>query len=213
LRSAPLAKVSRGSGRSTAGSTASVERIADLGAFAETLARFLIALQQIDPTGGPPAGPHSAFRGAPLETYDAETRRAISALDGVLNTAAATEVWEAGLAAPFQGLPVWFHGDVAVNNLLVAGGRLSAVIDFGCCGVGDPACDVVIAWTLFAGKSRDVFRATLQVDEGTWARGRGWALWKALITLAEYRTSDPLKAADARRVLDAVFADYRAGGA
>jgi aminoglycoside phosphotransferase (APT) family kinase protein len=79
----------------------------------------------------------------------------------------------AGLAAPFHGPPVWFHGDVAVNNLLVAEGRLRAVLDFGCCGVGDPACDIAIAWTFFAGVSRDVFRATLQVDDGAWARGRG----------------------------------------
>jgi aminoglycoside phosphotransferase (APT) family kinase protein len=189
------------------GETASVERIADLNLFAETLAHFLIALQQVEPAGGPPAGAHSFFRGGPLETYDAEARRSILALDGVLDTAAATAVWESGLASSFQGPPVWFHGDVAVNNLLVVGGWLSAVIDFGCCGVGDPACDLAIAWTLFAGVSRERFRATLQVDDDTWARGRGWALWKALITLVEYRASDQLKAAEARRVLGEVLAE------
>jgi aminoglycoside phosphotransferase (APT) family kinase protein len=194
------------------GETASIERIADLRVFAEALGRFLSALQQIEAANGPSAGPHSFFRGGPLATYDAETRRSILALDGLLDTAAATELWEAGLAAPFQGPAVWFHGDVAVNNLLVVGGQLSAVIDFGCCGVGDPACDVVIAWTLFAGESRERFRATLQVDDDTWARGRGWALWKALITLVEYRTRDALKAGEARRVLDELLAEYRSSG-
>jgi aminoglycoside phosphotransferase (APT) family kinase protein len=195
------------------GEAAKIERIDDLSVFAAALAQFLRALQQIDPAGGPPPGPHSFFRGAPPEVYDAETRRAILTLDDEVDPTAATAVWEAGLAAPFRGPPVWFHGDVAVNNLLVADGTLSAVIDFGCCGVGDPACDLAIAWTLFSGESRDVFRTTLQVDDGTWARGRGWALWKALITLAEYRATNPLKATEARRVIGEVLAEYEASGA
>ena len=82
------------------------------------------------------------------------------------------------------GVPMWVHGDVTASNLLVVGGRLSAVIDFGCSAVGDPACDTVMAWTFFHGESRHAFREQLGLDEGTWARGRGWALWKALITLA-----------------------------
>lgn len=191
------------------GAAAHPERIADLSAFAADLAAFLNALQQIDLGGGPPPGPHSFFRGAPLEVYDAETRRAIVATQDLVDADAATSLWEAGLAAPFSGQPVWFHGDVAVNNLLVQDGRLSAVIDFGCCGVGDPACDLAIAWTLFSGASRAAFRAALPLDVGTWARGRGWALWKALITLAEYRVSDPSKATEARRVLDELLAEER----
>ncbi len=97
---------------------------------------------------------------------------------------------------------MWFHGDVATGNLLVRDGRLSAVIDFGTSGVGDPACDVVIAWTLLDGESRAAFRRTLGVDPGMWARGRGWALWKALITYAEHRGDD------SKRVLDQIFAEH-----
>ena len=48
--------------------------------------------------------------------------------------------------------PVWVHGDVAVGNLLVRDGRLAAVLDFGSSGVGDPACDIVIAWTFLSGR-------------------------------------------------------------
>ncbi|WP_197474680.1 aminoglycoside phosphotransferase family protein [Deinococcus puniceus] len=177
----------------------------DLTAFAMALVKFLAALQSIDASAGPPPGVHSQFRGGPLTIWDTGTRQAISDLDGEIDAQAALDVWDTALSATWHGPPVWFHGDVAAGNLLVQGGRLSAVIDFGCAGVGDPACDLSIAWTLFEGQSRQVFRAALPLDSGTWARGRGWALWKALITLAEYRVSDGVKAAEARRVLAEVL--------
>lgn len=190
------------------GAPASTERIDDLTEFATTLARFLASLQQIDPTDGPPPGQHNFFRGGPLETYDAETRTAIAALDDQIATDTATAVWETAIAATWHGAPVWFHGDVAAGNLLVRDGRLSAVIDFGSSGVGDPACDVTIAWTLLSGESREAFRAALPVDAATRARGRGWALWKGLITLAGHIDTNPAEAATARRVVDEVLADH-----
>jgi aminoglycoside phosphotransferase (APT) family kinase protein len=189
------------------GATASTERIDDLSELATALARFLAALQRVDPTGGPPPGRHNFFRGGPPQTYDAETRDAIAALDGRIDTELATAVWEAAIASTWQGAPVWVHGDVAAGNLLVRDGRLSAVIDFGSSGVGDPACDVTIAWTLLSGESREAFRAALPVDAATWARGRGWALWKGLITLAG-RIS-PVEAARVRRVVDDVLAEHQ----
>ena len=163
----------------------------------------------IDPAGGPPPGRHNFFRGAPPAVYDAETRHALSALGGSVDTDAASAVWRAALETTWQGQPVWFHGDVAAGNLLVEGGRLSAVIDFGTSGVGDPACDLAIAWTFFGGEGREAFRAALGPDDATWARGRGWALWKALITLAEYRYTDPERAEEARRVTEEILADHR----
>ena len=108
-----------------------------------------------------------------MGTYDAETRAAIEDLSGEIDVASANAVWEAALAVPWQGTPVWVHGDVSAANLLLTEGRLSAVLDFGCAAVGDPACDLAIAWTLFAGRSREAFRAALLVDDATWARGRG----------------------------------------
>lgn len=187
------------------GRAARVERITDLTAFARTLAGFLTALHRTEPTGGPPAGAHSAFRGAPLSTYDPETRRAIAALGDRLPVDTVTEIWTLALRSAWTGPPVWFHGDVAAGNLLVRAGRLAAVIDFGCCGTGDPACDLAVAWTLLSGTSRSAFRAALAVDDGTWARGRGWALWKALIRLDD---PDPVRAAEARHALDAVLGEY-----
>ena len=152
----------------------------DLAPVADDLAAFLVALRKVDPGGGPPPGLHNWFRGGPLRVWDADTRRAISALDGPRDLV--TEIWEEALRSSWDRAPVWFHGDVALNNLLVRDGALAAVIDFGTCGVGDPACDLVIAWTALTGASREAFRARTDVDQATWARARGWALWKALIT-------------------------------
>jgi aminoglycoside phosphotransferase (APT) family kinase protein len=188
------------------GENATIERIADLCQFATVLAEFLMALQQIDSTDGPPPGGHNFCRGGPLRTYDAETRQAMADLGGTIDNDGVTSVWEAALNATWHGSPVWLHGDVSAGNLLVTRGQLSAVIDFGCLGVGDPSCDVTIAWTLFSGKSREALRAALAVDSGTWSRARGWALWKALITLAE--DSGSLEAAKARHVLNEVLAEH-----
>ena len=110
---------------------------------------------------------------------------------------------------------MWVHGDVAPSNLVVVDGRLRAVIDFGCTAVGDPACDPVIAWTYFGGERRDVFRRSLPFDEAIWARGRGWALWKSLVTLVEDRRAQADAAhrfgwrSSSRAILDAVVADHR----
>ena len=192
------------------GETASPDRVQDLRSFAVDLARFLTALQRIDATDGPLAGPHNFFRGGALATYDGQTRKAIEALDDELDTDAVTAVWETALASTWSRAPVWIHGDVAAGNLLVEKGSLCAVIDFGSCGIGDPACDLAIAWNLFGVESREAMRAALPLDRATWARGRGWALWKALITWAA-RIDDSLEAPRTRRIIDDVLADHRRG--
>jgi len=181
--------------------------ITDQSTLAADLADFLAALYKIDPTGGPPPGKHSCQRGAPVSVWDGEARQALKALDGEIDTALAAQVWEEALAAEWDGKPVWVHGDVADGNLLTEHGRLSAVIDFGCCAVGDPACDTVIAWTYFSGESREVFKQRLPVDRATWARGRGWALWKAMIVLVEALRDDPEDAWATKKVITEVLSD------
>lgn len=94
------------------------------------------------------------------------------------------------------------------NLLLDDSGRLAAVIDFGTCGVGDPSCDLVIAWTLLDGEAREVFRSVMGVDAAMWARGRGWALWKALITLVAADADAPV-AGQSQRVVREVLAEHR----
>ena len=187
--------------------------IADLTGFATAVGGFLAALQRIDAADGPAPGEHNFFRGGPLTTYADETVEAVAALGDEVDGDAAMRVWEDALAARWDGDPVWFHGDVATGNLLLRDGRLAGVIDFGTSGVGDPSCDVVIAWTLFEGASRDAFRAALGVDDATWSRGRGWAIWKALITLVGHLDAgDTASAALARRDIDRVIADHAAAG-
>jgi aminoglycoside phosphotransferase (APT) family kinase protein len=213
---APLAKGAPGDGypfswsirRWLDGQTASLDRINELSTFATSVADFILALQRIDAAEGPQAGAHSFYRGASLAHYDAETRRALAVLDGRIDTDTASAVWNDALGAGWQGQPVWFHGDIASGNLLVSNGRLAAVIDFGTSGVGDPACDLVIAWTMFSGDSRQTFRNAVGQDPATWARARGWALWKALICLAEDINANEKRAAVNDHVIDEVLADH-----
>ncbi|MFT7873062.1 MULTISPECIES: aminoglycoside phosphotransferase family protein [Amycolatopsis] len=187
------------------GRPASRDEIADPVRFAVDLAGFLAALQEVEAADGPQPGKHNWFRGATLRTYEPSAERALAALDGRIDAGLARDIWATALAARWDGRDAWFHGDVAAGNLLLDDGELTAVIDFGTCGVGDPSCDTAIAWTLLTADGRRAFRERLAVDDGTWARGRGWALWKTLVSAAQ--TDDE----DAHRVLGGIFAEYRTG--
>jgi aminoglycoside phosphotransferase (APT) family kinase protein len=190
------------------GEAASAAPIADLSQAAIALAQFVKALQGIDAGDGPPPGAHNFGRGVPLATRDAATREAIVRLASELDAAAVTAAWERALRAPaWDGPPRWIHGDLLPGNLLVEDGRLSGVIDFGCLGAGDPACDLLCAWTLFSGASREAFRVAMAVDEAGWERGRGWALSTALIAVPYYRETNPELANIGRRTIAAVLAD------
>ncbi len=191
------------------GESAASAQIADLCQFATSLAQFLIALERIDATDGPPPGPHSFYRGGSLTTYDSETRKAIAILKGRIDVNTTIEVWEKALQISWQGVPVWVHGDISTGNLLVKEGRLSAVIDFGQLAVGDPACDLAITWTFFRGESRKLFRALLPFDAGTWARGRAWTLWKALIVAAGLTKTNAAEGASCFRIIDELLLDHR----
>jgi aminoglycoside phosphotransferase (APT) family kinase protein len=188
------------------GEPASSASLAHSQVFAQDLTDFLRALQSIDPSGGPAPGEHNFFRGGSLLTYDQDTRRAIGHLTGKADTTACTRTWEAALAATPTAPAAWLHGDVAASNLLTRDGRLAAVLDFGGMAVGDVSCDLTIAWTLFDGRARRTFRDGMAQEDGTWARARGWALWKALILMA-WQWGPPNAVADAERVLDAVLGE------
>ncbi|HUR04363.1 MAG TPA: aminoglycoside phosphotransferase family protein [Nonomuraea sp.] len=169
----------------------------------EDLAAFITALRRIDPAGAPPA-----YRGGSLAALDTSTRAAIDELHGFIDTPAATRVWNATLKAPgWSGPPVWSHSDLMPGNLLVEQGRLSAVIDFGCMGVGDPACDLMPAWNLLPAPARPAFRAALGADDAMWVRGRGWALSMALIALPYYHRTNPGITANARHIIHEVLTE------
>ena len=172
---------------------------------AEDLAAFVAAMRSITL----PAAPR-AHRGGPVASLDAETRAAIKELRGIpqedVDCDAAAAVWEEALRAPdWDGPPVWLHADLMPGNLLVDGGRLASVIDFGCTGRGDPACDLFPAWNLLPRDARQVFREALAVDDATWIRGRGRTLSQALIALPYYRRTNPAMAHNARHVIRAVL--------
>lgn len=191
------------------GETAASSQIANLNDFATSLAQFLTALQCIDAKAGPLAGLHSFYRGGALATYDAEVKQSTAILKSKIDVDSVTEIWETALATTWQGLPVWVHGDISAGNLLVQKGNLSAVIDFGQLAVGDPACDLVIAWTLFRDESRKVFQKYLSLDSETWARGRAWALWKAMVVAAGLKNPNNAESTQCLRIIDEVITDHR----
>jgi aminoglycoside phosphotransferase (APT) family kinase protein len=190
------------------GQPASIACVADRVGFATSLAGFLNALRRIDATGGPPPGQHNFFRGGPLATYEREALEALETAGDEVPRDDVMRVWSDATATSWDCDPVWVHGDVASGNLLLRDGQLAAVLDFGSSGVGDPACDAVIAWTLLSGPSRDRFRADLDIDAATWSRARGWGLWKALITFVGHLERGSPGAARPRREIDRIIADY-----
>jgi aminoglycoside phosphotransferase (APT) family kinase protein len=174
---------------------------------AEDLAGFVAAMRAVTLPGAP-----QAHRGGPLGSLDTETRAAIEALRNIpdegVDCDAVTAVWEQALRTPgWDGNPVWLHADLMPGNLLVSSGRLASVIDFGCTGTGDPACDLFPAWNLLPADAREVFRAALAVDDATWNRGRGRTLSQALIALPYYRRTNPAMARNARHVIRAVLGE------
>ena len=191
------------------GDRSSVDQIADEKQFAFDLACFVYALRAVDASDGPRPGVHNWYRGATLRTFDETTQRSLAELDGKLDVDLAAEIWTTALSSRWDGIEVWFHGDLAEGNLLMHNGRLAAVIDFGTCGVGDPSCDLAVAWTTLEASGRQAFRDHLGIDDTTWARGRGWALWKSLSRYAgALDDADASGAAVARRVLEGIFAEY-----
>jgi len=169
---------------------------------ATDLAQFVAELRAIDPAGAPRAGRR------PLRELDGATRTAIDSSRGVIDGDAVAAAWERALEAPaWEGAPVWVHTDLLRPNLLADGGRLNAVIDFGGAGIGDPAADVIAAWSVFGPAGRESFRGVLDVDDGTWNRARGFALHQAAMIIPYYPETNPGFVALAKRTVDEVLAD------
>lgn len=170
---------------------------------AKELADFIRALRRVDAEDGP-----SHYRAVPLSARDTPTRAALAQLTGAVDTEAVTALWEEALRAPeHTGPPVWAHADLSPGNMLVSEGRLSAVIDFGCTGVGDPAVDLIVAWNVLPAGVRDTFREAVGADDAEWARGRGWALSISLIQLPYYWETNPVLAENSRHVIREVLAE------
>ena len=185
-------------------------RISDFREAANALGRFVAALQRIDVSGGPRSGPGNHRRGMPLADRNVRTREAIGQLHE-FDRAEVMAAWEEALESPpWEGAPVWVHGDLHQHNLLVEKGRITGVIDFALLSVGDPAADLMAAWTLLPASAREIFRRQVGVDDATWLRGRGTALAMAAMALPYYRGNNLVLAELSRRTLEEVLAE-RAG--
>jgi aminoglycoside phosphotransferase (APT) family kinase protein len=171
---------------------------------AETLVRFVLELRSLELVEGAPRGGRR-----PLRELDEETRTAIGAADDTIDAAAAMTVWEDALEAPvWDGKSAWIHGDLLRPNLLVNDGHLDAVIDFGGVGIGDPATDLMPAWSVFGPTGRKVFRATLEPDGATWSRARGIALHQAAMVIPYYAETNAAFVALSIRAIEQIVAEF-----
>lgn len=184
------------------GDVASLANIANLNDFAESLGCFLNEFHKIDATTGPQAGEHNFHRGGDLANYDKEMQEALPKINEKQHREIATALWQDALSSKWQEKLVWVHGDLATGNILVRDGKLHAIIDFGCMAVGDPACDLVLAWNFFDKESREIFQRTVSIDKATWIRAMAWALWKTLCW--------PIKGTPVSKILDLLYVDYQA---
>ncbi len=175
---------------------------------AKELADFLTNLYQIPVMEGPAAGAHNFYRGGSLAVYDAETKQAIQVFDKSIDAKTTLRIWELALASSWQNAPVWVHGDISPGNLIVRDGHLHAVIDFGLLSVGDPACDLVMAWNYFDSKSRKVFKEAMALDSNTWHRARGWALWKALIIASGISKTNAVEANSSYQIIEDIIHEH-----
>lgn len=193
------------------GRDALVEEVTDLNEAAIAVAHFISALRRIDSSGGPSPGPHNFFRGVPLEERDERTRAAIEALPHTFDKATLTLAWQRALEAPpWNREPQWIHGDLAAGNLLVRMNRIVGVLDWGGLAVADPACDLMIAWTLLSGRSRTAFREAVACDAATWNRAKGWTLSVAMIAIPYYLTTNPSIVQWATHAIQEVLGDSTA---
>jgi len=175
---------------------------------ARDLAQFVVELRTMGPVVGEPRVEAPRTGRKPLRQLDTVTREAIESARGVIDSNAATAAWKRALDAPaWNGTPVWIHTDLLRPNLLVHDSRLAAVIDFGGVGVGDPAADVIAAWSVFSHTGRGVFRDVLDVDDATWNRARGFALHQAAMIIPYYAETNPGFVALAKRTVEEVLAD------
>lgn len=176
---------------------------------AKELADFLTHLYQIPAMEGPAPGTHNFYRGGSLAVYDVETRQALQILEKSIDAKTALSIWEIALTARWQNAPVWVHGDISPGNLIVRDEHLHAVIDFGLLSVGDPACDLVMAWNYFESKGRQVFKEAMALDNNTWRRARGWALWKALIIASGMSKTNAVEAGRSHQIIEDILNEYQ----
>lgn len=188
-------------------------KISDINLAAETIADFIRVLHGGDISMIPSCGEHNNFRGCPLLERDKPTRQAILTLSDIYDATELQVFWEKSLTIPsWTEEPVLVHGDIHAGNLLMKNGNISAVIDFGLMGTGDPAVDLIVNWSLLSNGARKRFRDVLRTDDNTWLRGRSWAFTTAIIALSYYRHSNPFMTNMSKQIISEVLIDFRSKG-
>lgn len=181
----------------------------DLNLLALDLANFLNELHKINITGGPLPGLHNFYRGDSPIVYDKQTRSAILKLKDLIDADAAINIWQKAISSKWDKEPVWIHGDLSIGNMLVKDNKLVAIIDFGGMAIGDPACDLVIVWNFLTQESRKIFKQNLGLDANTWTRARGWALWKALITLEALEDKTSPESTKQQQIINGIINEHK----
>jgi aminoglycoside phosphotransferase (APT) family kinase protein len=181
--------------------------IPDRSKLARGIAAFLNALLQCPVVNAPLSGPENFYRGGELSVYAEQVDWCLDRLEDLQDRPVLERIWAEALSSRWKRPPVWVHGDIAWGNLVLRNGHLDAVIDFGSSAVGDPACDLVANWTLFDDQARAVFRLHYDADPDTWARARGWCIWKAMLVLAENAGDEAIQRTE-RAVLAAAVRDH-----
>lgn len=189
------------------GEIAAISAVNDSSDFASDVAHFLRSLQGLDTLYGPLSGHHNGYRGGHLNVYDNQMQRALKGLGSDFDVGLASRLWNSARQTSWKRAPVWIHGDMSPGNILVRNRRLCGVIDFGALGVGDPACDYVLAWTFFTPQAREDFKKALDPDEDTWLRARAWALWKSSIIVSKMIDSNKIEVAQSFNTLKSVLED------
>ncbi len=169
------------------------------------LAMFLKELQSIEGVDGPAPGQHNWWRGDHVSVYNEGACKQIAELSDVIDSDKAMELWTQACQTKWNNLPVWIHGDFASGNILINDNKLSGVIDFGGMGMGDPACDLVIAWTFLKDKSREIFKQAMKLDSDTWLRARAWTLWKATFELTQVENKSSDEAITQKRIISDIL--------
>ena len=151
---------------------------------------YMSSVRLYDGLGGPVK---TEGRGAPLGALDPWVQEwTVRADPAEVSRDAVLAVWADALAAPaYDGEPCWFHGDLHEGNLLVADGRLAAVIDWGAAGRGDPAIELNAMWGYLPESAADLYRATVGLDEAAYRRARGFALAPSISASTYYRETAP----------------------
>lgn len=192
------------------GQEAHLDNIDNVNDMAQQLAQFLTALHQVNIDGAPLASEDTGNRGVDLSLKHLGTSKAINGVSNEYDAKILTKIWQQARDQPkWQSAPVWLHGDIKPDNLIAKNGQLAAVIDFGLMAVGDPAVDLMLAWSVLPPTARAIFKAILQTDENTWARGRGWALSVSLIALDYYKVSNVKLANLSRHTINQVIKEYK----